>query len=228
MAILRSTIRKGRIAVVLVVSAIAGFASPEGAHAQPAVSQENWATARARSLTEQGRAHRQSGDTARAIARFSEALAIDATFGDAYLELAALREAAGEPDEAERVLAISLERIPGFVEGMWARAELYGRAKRYPEATSAFLHVSAAKPDDEPTLQKILINATRAGLFPVALAAARRLGALAEMRDDRAAAKDARLTIKALAKLVAEADHVSTGVKLSDPIRRALAAAEAR
>lgn len=228
MAILRSISGRGPIAIVLVVSVIAAFASLDGAHAQPAASQENWATARARSLTEQGRAHRQSGDTARAVARFSEALAIDATFGEAYLELATTREAAGETDEAERVLAISLERIPGFVEGMWARGELYGRARRYPEATSAFLHVSAAKPDDEPTLHKILINATRAGLFPVALAAARRLGALAEKRDDRVAAKDARLTTKALAKLVAEADPVSTGVKLSDPIRRALAAAEAR
>ncbi|MBL8739654.1 MAG: hypothetical protein JNK04_01130, partial [Myxococcales bacterium] len=55
--------------------------------------QENWATQRARTLTEQGRAHRKSGDTGRAIARFNEALAIDATFGDAYLELASLREA---------------------------------------------------------------------------------------------------------------------------------------
>lgn len=191
-------------------------------------SQENWATQRARALTEQGRAHRKSGDTSRAIARFNEALAIDATFGDAYIELSGLREASGELDEADRVLAVGLERIPGFVEGLAARGDLYGRAKRYDEATTAFLQLAAMKPDDEPTLHKVLVNAMRARLLPVALASARRLASLAARRDDQAAAKDARLTAKALARLVGEVDPVALGKRSSDPTRRALAAAEMR
>ena len=52
--------------------------------------QENWATQRARALTEQGRAHRKSGDSARAIARFNEALAIDPTLHQAHSALAEL------------------------------------------------------------------------------------------------------------------------------------------
>ena len=190
--------------------------------------QENWATQRARTLTEQGRAHRKSGDTGRAIARFNEALAIDATFGDAYLELASLREASGELDEAERVLSVGLERIPGFVEGVAARGDLYARAKRYEDATTTFLQLSTMKPDDEPTLQKVMINATRARLLPVALASARRLASLAARRDDQAALKDARLTVRALSRLLGEVDPVAHGLRLTDPVRRALARAETR
>ncbi len=190
--------------------------------------QENWATQRARALTEQGRAHRKSGDSARAIARFNEALAIDATFGDAYIELAGLREATGELDEADRVLAVGLERIPGFVEGLAARGDLYGRAKRYDEATAAFLELAEMKPDDEPTLHKVLENAMRARQLPVALASARRLASLAARRADPATAKDARLTAKALARLVGEVDPVAQGKRSTDRVRRALAAAAAR
>lgn len=207
--------------------ALALFVAPQTAAAD-SPAQENWATQRARALTEQGRAHRKSGNTNQAVARFNEALAIDGTFGDAYIELALLREASGELDEAERVLAVGLERIPGFVEGLAARGDLYGRAKRYDQATTTFLQLSAMKPDDEPTLHKVLINATRARLLPVALASARRLASLAAKREDQAAAKDARLTAKALARLVGEADPVAQGKRLSDPIRRALAAAESR
>jgi tetratricopeptide (TPR) repeat protein len=191
-------------------------------------TQENWATQRARALTEQGRAHRKSGDSARAITRFNEALAIDATFGDAYIELAALREASGELDEADRVLAVGLERIPGFVEGLAARGQLYGRAKRYNEATTVFLELAAMKPDDEPTLRKVLQNAMRARQLPVALAAARRLASLAARRDDPVAVKDARLTVKALARLLGEVDPVVQGKRSGDRVRRALAAVELR
>jgi tetratricopeptide (TPR) repeat protein len=211
----------------LLVLVLACALSPATAFAEPPV-QENWATQRARALTEQGRAHRKSGDSGRAVARFNEALSIDATFGDAYIELASLREASGELDEAERVLAVGLERIPGFVEGVAARGDLYGRAKRYDQATTAFLQLAAMKPDDEPTLHKVLLNATRARLLPVALASARRLASLAAKRDDQAAAKDARLSAKAIARLIGEADPVAQGRRSSDPVRRALATADSR
>ncbi|MBL8741156.1 MAG: tetratricopeptide repeat protein, partial [Myxococcales bacterium] len=148
--------------------------------------------------------------------------------GDAYLELASLREASGELDEAERVLSVGLERIPGFVEGVAARGDLYARAKRYEDATTTFLQLSTMKPDDEPTLQKVLVNATRARLLPVALASARRLASLAARRDDQAALKDARLTVRALSRLLGEVDPVAHGLRLTDPVRRALARAETR
>ncbi|NUP12788.1 MAG: tetratricopeptide repeat protein [Polyangiaceae bacterium] len=186
---------------------------------------ENWATARARTLTEQGEAHAAAGSTQQAVARFNEAIAIDSTFERAYLGLASLRASLGEYDEALVVLDMGLERVHGFDAALALKADVLVRSKRFTDATGVYLHALAAKPDDEALLARVVQTAARAGLFPVALGAARRTLQLARSRGDVAAEKDAKITVIALQNLVADADPVLSGRRGKDPVRRALARA---
>lgn len=194
---------------------------------KPAVT-ENWATARARALTEEGVAHRDAGSTDLAVTRLNEALTIDGTFEQAYLALASLRASRGEYDEAIVVLNLGLERVTGFDAGLVAKAEVFASAKRFREATSAYLAVLAVRRDDEAVLGRILAIAPRAALWPVALGASRRLAALARARGDAASEKDAKLTARALQTLLGDLDPVEGGKRSRDTVRRAIARATLR
>jgi len=185
---------------------------------------ESWATARARSLVEQGQSNRASGHVDIALERFREAIVMDGSYGPAYLALASLREATGDAEEADRVLALGLDRIPEFSEGLEARGDLLSRAGRNGEATTTLLAALAIAPDDVTLLGKILVVAPRAGQLPVALAAARRLRALAHARGDAAAEREAALTATALATLLGEVDPVVAGTSRGERSRKALAA----
>ncbi|MBK6516337.1 MAG: tetratricopeptide repeat protein [Polyangiaceae bacterium] len=220
--------RRAAIALGLAIASIPA-ALPCPCEAEPAAApQENWATARARALTEQAKAHRDAGASGQAVARLNEALGVDGTFEPAYLTLADLRAALGQHDEAILVLDMGLERIPGFEAALVAKADVLGRAKRWPAATAAYLDLTTRRPDDDALWGKLLDAAVRAGRFPVALAAARRRAVLARERGDDAAERDARLTSRALARLVAEADPVSAGREGRGPVRAAIAAATTR
>ncbi len=205
----------------LAVVATLTVVSPAAAQAEAPT--ESWATTRARSLVEQGSAHRAAGHVELALARFREAIEMDGTFGPAYLALADLREATGDVDEADRVLALSLDRIPSFSEGLAKRAELFTRADRPRDATAALLLALDARPDDPALLAKLVDSAAKARLFPVALRAARRLAALSHARGDAAAEREAMLTATALAMLVGPSDPVADGVRSKERARRALA-----
>lgn len=207
-----------------VAACFLSLALPCPALADPTpVASENWATARARALTEQARGLIAAGSSEQAVAKLNEALGVDATFEPAYLTLASLRAALGQHDEALLVLDMGLERVPGFDAALEAKADVLGRAKRWSAATQIYLELLRRREDDEGTLTRLLDAAVRASLFPVALASARRLAALAHARGDEAAARDARLTARALARLVAEADPVSAGATERGAARRALA-----
>lgn len=191
--------------------------------ASPASADEGWATKRARSLTTAGAQNRAAGKVDLALTQLREAIQTDATFGDAYLTLAELREATGELDEAERVLVLGMDHIPGFVEAMLARAELLARARRDGDASSAFLEALRQRPDDEAVLRRLVAIAPRAGLLPVALGAARRLAALARGRADDKTARELFATTRALSMLVAEVDPALAGGRSPERARRALA-----
>lgn len=208
--------------VGLMLAPSVGTAAAQDAKKEPE-GQENWATARARLLTEQGVANRNSGKTDAALSRLLEAISIDGTFGPAYLALASLREASGEWEEALRVLDMGIDRIAGFDEGLVARASVLARAKQYAGATAAYLIVLQRHADDEASLRQLLLVAPRANLLPVALGASRRLMVLCRERGDAACEKEARLTTRALEHLIAEADPVTRGAKHRDRVRRALA-----
>lgn len=196
--------------------------APAAAGAKAAVT-DNWATARARSLTDQGRAHFAAGHVDLALKRYNEALEIDSTFGEAYLALAALRESTGEVAEAERVLELGLDRIPGFAEGLQARGDLLARDRRPAEAVASFLAVLALRPDDPEALRRIVATAPQGGLLPVALGAARRLAALATSAGDPKLELEMRREATALSRLLGELDPVRAGASSRERPRRALA-----
>lgn len=223
MAILRGLFVRTTWLLLVGLVAVCGAAtaSAQEAKKEPE-AQENWATARARLLTEQGVAHRKSGHADAAVSRLLEAISIDGTFGPAYLALASLREASGEWEEALHVLDMGIDRITGFDEGLVARAAVLTRAKQYASATAAYLTVLQRHSDDEASLRQLLVVAPRASLLPVALGASRRLMALCRERADAPCEKEARLTTRALESLIAEADPVTRGAKHGDRVRRAL------
>ncbi|NUO54784.1 MAG: tetratricopeptide repeat protein [Polyangiaceae bacterium] len=208
-----------RIAVALAFALAVAAPSSAGAD-EPA---ESWATARARSLTDQATANREAGRHDQALSRYREAIEMDGSYGPAYLGLASLREAMGEIDEAKTVLALALEAIPGFGEALLAQADLLNRAKRYDESTASLLEALKLDRDSVTVLERLLRVAPKGGNLPVALGAARRLAALARARGDEAAAKEADLTARALTRLVADADPVLRGRKHGEQARRALA-----
>jgi tetratricopeptide (TPR) repeat protein len=205
--------------------AVVGLTTARAARAEAPAPAESWATVRARDLTEQASTHRAAGRTELALKRYLEALEMDGTFGDAYLGLAALRESTGEIDEAERILLLALDRIPGFVTAQIARGDLLTRAKRFREATTILLAALPGAPDEAAVLERVVAVAPRAGLLPAALGAARRLAALARERGDTARAREAEITARALARLVGEADPVASGRAHVESARRALARA---
>jgi tetratricopeptide (TPR) repeat protein len=184
---------------------------------------ESWATLRARELTASGAALRQSGRVGDAVARFTEALKTDGTYGPAYLALAELREATGEVEEAEKVLLLGMQNILGFWEGLMAQAELVARQRRFDDATALLLAFERGNPDHEGALRRLIDVATRADRLPVALRAARRLHELATLKKDDAARKSSAATVRALTLLLGETDPVAAGPRHREVARRALA-----
>ncbi len=183
----------------------------------------SWATAQAGELTRQGRDRAARGEIDAAASRFLEAIKFDATFGPAYLGLAALHEASGDLREAERAYAMGLERVPRFVEGFRGRARVYLRQGRHAEAIADAQAAADLVPDAIEVLRELGAAFVAAGALPAALAVTRRIEALAEARGDSGALAEARIRARALGILVAELDPVLAGGAGRGLVRRALA-----
>ncbi|MRG90941.1 tetratricopeptide repeat protein [Polyangium spumosum] len=195
--------------------------------AAEARGQENdttsWATKQAAELVRQANAHATRGDDAAARRRLVEAITLDPTYGPAYLGLAARHEATGDVVEAERVYTAGLERVAGFVEGHAARGRLRKRLGRLREAAADFEAALSFAPDDAAALEGLFVTYVALSALPAALAASRRMEALAEARGDAQAHKEARARSRALVVLLAELDPVMGGARDRGPVRRALA-----
>jgi len=170
----------------------------------------SWATRRAAELTATGERLAAAGSGDDALVAFRDAIAMDPTYGRAFLDLATAREASGDAAEAERVLSMALERIPGFPEARARRARLRewrGDGKGAADDLELAL-------DDRPTdlaLHNRLVEACiRAGALPRALAAARRWGAAALAAGDEATLRRATQMASALSMVVDRADPVTT------------------
>ncbi|MFO0616491.1 MAG: tetratricopeptide repeat protein [Polyangiaceae bacterium] len=183
---------------------------------------ENWATKRARELTEAGEEAQRGGRGEIAVQRFRQAIDADPTFGQAYLDLGAFRASEGDLAEAERTYSAALEHIAGFADGFVARAAVRRRqGKREGVVTDLEAALSFA-----PTSSKIALDLVQAaiatGNLPLALGAARRAWRIADGAGDAASARDARLSIKALELLLEDIDPVGAA-NVDNPVRRAIA-----
>jgi tetratricopeptide (TPR) repeat protein len=183
---------------------------------------ENWATKRARELTAAGEEAQRTGHGDVAVQRFRQAIDVDPTFGQAYLNLGALRVGEGDLVEAERTYSAALEHIAGFSEGFVARASVRRRQGKRDGVVSDLESALSFAPTDTKIALDLVQAAIATGNLPLALGAARRAWRIANTVDDAPSARDARITIRALELLVEDIDPVGA-VNVDNPVRRAIA-----
>ncbi len=183
--------------------------------------QDGETTTSAQELVREAREHESRQDDFVAIRRYSDAIQLDPTLGDAYLGLAALRLRRGDPREAERVYEIALSRIPSLAAALVGRAEARW-ALGDPAAAEADLEMYAQIADDPRPLRELAAWYAQASQAPAELAVWRRIRALAFARGDASLEREARTMVRALQILVGGADP-ATKPMAADPIRRGIA-----
>lgn len=188
---------------------------------------EGWARGTAEELTRQGREHAKNGDGELATRRFAEAIALDPTYGPAYLELGAARERAGDVREAERTYGVAIERVPTFAPALRARAALLGRLGQSDRAI-ADLEAVIRLDEGPEALRDLATRYVEGRAWPAALGTWRRMLALAEQVGNDPLAREATLQIRALTVLAAELDPVLAGMTSRDWVRRAEASVAKR
>jgi tetratricopeptide (TPR) repeat protein len=195
---------RSRCCVVLrLLVGVALWGAPEPAGAQQA---ESWATSGARGLVAQGDAEAAAGRGDQAAKRYLEAIALDGSYGPAYLGLGAMRERGGDPKEAELVYTAGLERVVGFWQASLARARLRRRLGRREEAKEDLALAARGKGNDLQLIEELASWQIEDGRFVQALAIYRRLRFFLEEANDPAALARAELRIRALRVLAAEQD----------------------
>ncbi|MFT3772196.1 MAG: tetratricopeptide repeat protein [Minicystis sp.] len=202
--------------------------APPAPGAPPPAAAVSWATAQAAELSRQARDHASRGEAETAVTRYVEALRLDPTYAAAYLGLASLYEARGDVKEAERTYAVGLDHVPGFADALAARGRLRARLHRPEEAIADLEAAAALTPEALPLLRDLTAVYVTARALPAALAVSRRMAAVAEAQQDAAALTEAKVRVKALSLLVAEADPVTAGRSGRGAVRSALALAGKR
>lgn len=183
---------------------------------------ENWATKRARELTADGEEQQRAGRGDVAINRFRQAIEVDPTFGQAYLDLGALRVGEGDLAEAERTYSAALEHIAGFSDAFVARASVRRRLGKTAGVVSDLESALVFAPTDTKVALELVNAAIAAGNLPFALGVARRAWRIADAAGDPTSARDARISIRALEILLGEIDPVGSA-NVENPVRRAIA-----
>lgn len=201
---------------------LGGTVRPPGSARADDAPAENWATKRARELTDAAEEQQRAGHGDVAAQRFRQAIEIDSTFGRAYLGLGALRVAEGDLVEAERTYSAGLEHIAGFTEGFVGRASVRRRLDKRQGVVSDLESALSFAPTDTKIALELVNAAIRIGNLPFALGVARRAWRIADAAGDAASARDARLSIRALQILIADLDPVGAA-NVDSPVRRAIA-----
>jgi hypothetical protein len=203
-----------RRASVLVAATVAMLASsPAGASASTSAS--------AAELVREAREHEALHDDFVAIRRYTDALTLDPTMGEAYLGLGALRLRRGDPREAERVFDVALSHLPALSRALAGRAEARW-ALGFRGDAEADLEAYARSADDPGALRQLADWYAQEAQVPAELATWRRIHALADGRGDAALEHEARTMVRALQILVGGADPASRPAA-EDPVRRGIA-----
>jgi tetratricopeptide (TPR) repeat protein len=159
------------------------------------------------------------GDTALALAQYAEALRHDETYGPAWLGFGQLREALGDPQQAELAYSRAADFAESRSAALEARSALRSRSGRFDEA---LVDLQAAT-DLAPTPERLELLGQRYAerrAWAAALATWRRLLDLVQPDSDRA--QRARVEIRALTILSAELDPVTGGAHERGWVRAAL------
>jgi hypothetical protein len=173
-------------------------------------------------LVREARAHERNHAEELAIRRYTDALALDPTLGEAYLGLAELRARRGDVREAERVYSVALAHVPQLRLALVGRARARWALGWHGEAEQD-LDAYASEADDAAALRELAGWYGEDGRLPAQLATWRRLLVVAGKNGDGALAKEARTMARALQIVLKEADPVAYPAA-DDEVRRALAA----
>jgi len=183
---------------------------------------EPWGRASAREHLRRALEHRRRGDAALALMELNEAIRFDPSYGEAYLELASVRESTGDLGEAERVYDTAA-RIPAVrARAQEGRARVLKSAGRVSEAFRD-LESSVELEPTRQRLERLVEWYVERRAWPAALVASRRLLALLDggPKPERDAA---RLKVQALVVLAGEVDPVVAGANVHGGwVRRSLA-----
>jgi tetratricopeptide (TPR) repeat protein len=212
------TARRALAALGLLVTL--GFSGP--AHAQvSALSSPGWSRRLAQSHYQRAAELERRGDIAQALREYSETIAIDSTLGDAYLRLGALRERMGDTREAELIYSEAIRLGDSRAQALVQRSHLHRAAGRSQQAVGDLEAAVELEPNRQ-ALQELAQHYVEAHAWAAALATFRRIASSAQASSEHAAANDARLEVRALRVLAAEADPSTEPVKKHDWVGRAL------
>lgn len=194
-----------------------------GAWAAPAHA-DSFVRRLAERALERGIAQEARGDIAQALTSYDEAVRTDSTLGSAALRLGSLRERLGDPAEAELLYTHAISAPASAADAYYARALLRSTQHHRPEATADLAESVARSPEPE-RLRLLGTWYVEARTWPAALAVWRSLYASASASGDATGAREAQLTITALAWLASDTDPVLAGATSPDWVRRSLARA---
>jgi len=167
------------------------------------------------------------GEVAQALSEYTESLAIDSTLGVAYLRLGSLRERMGDAREAELVYSEAVRLGDTRARALLLRSHLY-RAAGQGALALRDLEAAVRLEADRPALEELAQHYVEAHAFSAALFTFRRILANAEQSGDSAALGSARLEVRALRVLAAEADPTTEPAKKHDWVGRSLVSIASR
>ncbi len=180
-----------------------------------------WSSALVADLFRRAQEHERRGDAAQAVGDYLDAIRVDPGFGPALLALARLRQAMGDPDEAEKLCARAV-RLPRYAADAFAlRARLRRERGRIDDALRDL--ADAADRDPSAARLEALADAyVEQQAWPAALAVWRRILDQREASPGSPGLADARVKVRALSVLAGDADPVASGDASQSWVRRAL------
>ncbi|HET7542518.1 MAG TPA: hypothetical protein VFK05_21760, partial [Polyangiaceae bacterium] len=171
----------------------------------PATANSSWSRRLAESHYQRAVELERRGDIAQALREYSETIAIDATLGAAYLRLGALRERMGDTREAELIYSEGIQLGDARAQALLQRSHLH-RAAGQSERAIADLQAAVELEPQPQALAELAQHYVEAHAWAAALATYRRIASSAQASGDSAAEGRARLEVRALRVLAAEAD----------------------
>jgi tetratricopeptide (TPR) repeat protein len=185
------------------------------------VTRLTYANSSADELIREAKIHAAGDEVDLAMRRYTEALALDPTSGDAYLGLAALRLRLGQSREAEQVYSTALEHMPALNDALAGRAHAR-RAMGARDLADRDLSDYATKTENVGAWRELARWYGEEGRFTAELSVWRGVLELAETRSDDALEVEAHKTIRALAVLAKPIDPAAFPPS-TDLTRRTLA-----
>lgn len=175
----------------------------------------------AEELVFQARAHEAAHEEDLAVRRYTEAIELDPSNGDAWTGLGEIRMRLGDPVEAERVFSAGLERNPSLYRALAGRARARWALGDH-DGAEADLQTYADHGIDADAYRELASWFGTDGRTPAELATWRRLLAAANHDGNAAGWSEAHRMVRALVVLVDRADPAAAPED-PDSTRRALA-----